>query len=170
MKTHCNRLLLALALAGTAGIAHGAQADIKVWADVDTTLALLKADGSPLPDVVELVHRPGQGLARWSEQVRIFSNDISKDVEVRLTDNVLLRPVVAAAGAVDVPLTVRLNGRALTPAAQDFAAGDLFNGALPGASIAMPLAVEQTILAPIQAAGLYEGMVSVVVAQKAGNP
>lgn len=168
MKTHYRRALLVLALAAASTSVHAVQTDIKVWADVDPTLALLRADGSALPDAVQLTYNPVSGLNPWSEQVRIFSNDEDKDIEVRLANAPSL--VSLRAGAAAVPLTVSLNNRALAVAAQDFTAADLFDGALPGASIAMPLRIAQTTQAPITTAGQYEAIVSVVMAQKTTSP
>lgn len=150
--------------------AHAIQTDIQVWADIDTTLALLKADGSPLPDAVRLDHSPATGLMPWSEQVRVFSNDTDKDVEIRLASDAALIPIVTAPGAVPVPLLVTLNRRPLTVAAQDFKSAELFDGAIPGASISMALGIAQAKQEKITAAGRYEGIVSVVMAQKTTSP
>ncbi len=160
---------LALALCTTALSAHAAEAHITVWANVDPTLSLLKADGSALPDAVQLPYRAGQGLSSWTERVRVFSNDTTLDIDVRLAEPAVLVPRVAAAGAVEVPLRVTLNGRELGIAPIDFTADQLFQGAIPGASIEMPLTVAQAVVAPITAAGLYDGPVSLVMAQKAGS-
>lgn len=159
----------ALALCVAAASAHAAEAHVTVWANVDPTLSLLKADGSALPDAVQLPYRAGQGLSSWTERVRIFSNDTTLDVDVRLAEPAVLVPRVAAAGAVDVPLRVSLNGRELGVAPIDFTADQLFQGAIPGASIEMPLTVAQAVPGPISAAGLYDGPVSLVLAQKAGS-
>lgn len=160
---------LALALCTTALSAQAAEAHITVWANVDPTLSLLKADGSALPDAVQLPYRAGQGLSSWTERVRVFSNDTTLDIDVRLAEPAVLVPRVAAAGAVEVPLRVTLNGRELGIAPIDFTADQLFQGAIPGASIEMPLTVAQAVVAPITAAGLYDGPVSLVMAQKAGS-
>jgi hypothetical protein len=170
MKASCRNAVAAIALAAASTSAHAIQADIKIWADVDPTLALLRADGSALPNGVALTYQPGQGLQPWKDQVRIFSNDPAKDIGVRLGNEAELRPVIAAPGAVPVPMTVTLNGRTLSVAEREFTASDLFDGALPGASIAMPLEFAQTTRGPIVAAGLYEGLVSIVLVQKAGSP
>lgn len=160
---------LALALCTTALSAQAAEAHITVWANVDPTLSLLKADGSALPDAVQLPYRAGQGLSSWTERVRVFSNDTTLDIDVRLAEPAVLVPRVAAAGAVEVPLRVTLNGRELGIAPIDFTADQLFQGSIPGASIEMPLTVAQAVVAPITAAGLYDGPVSLVMAQKAGS-
>lgn len=163
--------LAAIALLCAASLpAYAIQTDIKVWADVDTTLALMKADGSALTDVVQMSHNPASGLTAWSEQVRIFSNDTSRNVDVRLGNDAVLTPTVAATGAVPVPLVISLNKRVLTVAAQEFKASDLFDGAIPGASIAMELGIAQATPGKIAAAGLYEGMVTVVMAQTTSAP
>lgn len=170
MKINRSSAVLALVLAAAAVPAHAVQADIKVWADIDTTLALMRADGSALPDVVQMSHNPASGLVPWSDQVRIFSNDTTRDVAVRLGNPAELLPMIAAPGATAVPLTISLNDVALSTAEQDFTARELFDGALPGASIAMPLRIAQTTQERIGAAGLYEGIVTIVMAQKAGSP
>lgn len=170
MKPCCSNALLALVLAAAPTAAQAVQAEIKVWAEVDPTLALLKPDGQPLSTDAYMPYNPATGLSDWSEDVRIFTNDTGKDVQVRLTRAVELRPLVAASGATPVPLTVSLNGRALSPVLQDFAASELFDGALPGASIRMPLVIAQTYKVPIQAAGYYEGMVSIVMSHRTASP
>ena len=104
---------LGLAIFTAALSAHAVEAHITVWANVDPTLSLLRADGSALPADVEMPYRAGQGLSSWSERVRVFSNDTSLDVDVRLAEPAVLMPKVTAAGAVDIPLSVTLNGREL---------------------------------------------------------
>jgi hypothetical protein len=160
---------LGLAICTAALSVHAAEAHITVWANVDPTLSLLKADGSALPDAVQLPYRAGQGLSSWSERVRVFSNDTSLDVDVRLAEPAVLMPKVTAGGAVDVPLAVTLNGRELGLAPIAFTSDQLFQGAIPGASIEMPLTVAQATPGPIAAAGLYDGPVSLVLVQKASS-
>ena len=173
------KLFAAAALATASMSAHAVQADITVWADVDPTLALLKADGTPLSDVVEMAYRAGAagagstaGLVPWTEQVRVFSNDITKDIAVRLGSDPSLVPTMAGPTATAVPLSVRLNAVTLTTAGVDFDAATLFPGAgtQPGASISMPLTIAQTTPGPIAIAGRYEGIVSIVLVQKTGTP
>lgn len=165
MSIHGSRALLALALVSAVATAQAAQADIKVWADIDTTLALRSADGSVLPLQAELPFNPATGtLSAWSHQVRVFSNDITKDVDIRVNGTPELRPVVAGTGAKEIKLAVELNGRNLETD-RNFTASELFDGALPGASVAMPLRIGQEGSAPITAAGLYEGVVSIVLTQ-----
>ena len=52
--------LVAIALAAASTSAHAIQADIKVWADVDPTLALLRADGSADRSLQGLPRRIGR--------------------------------------------------------------------------------------------------------------
>ncbi|MER2178182.1 MAG: CS1 type fimbrial major subunit, partial [Stenotrophomonas maltophilia] len=73
------KLCLAVGLCAASISVHAAEAHIIVWADVDPTLSLLKADGTALDDSVELAYMPGSGLRPWSEQVRIYTNDRLKD-------------------------------------------------------------------------------------------
>ncbi len=166
--TLLRKLSLAAALATVSLSANAFDADIKVWANVDPTLALLKADGTALDSVVNMVHNPVSGLVPWSQQVRIYSNDESKDIEVRVGSTPQL--LNTDGGGTPVPLTVSLNGRALTVAAQDFTASDLFDGAMPGASIPMALRIAQTSPAPITRGGRYEGIVTIAMQQKTTSP
>jgi len=115
-----------------------------------------------------MVHNPVSGLVPWSQQVRIYSNDESKDIEVRVGSTPQL--LNTDGGGTPVPLTVSLNGRALTVAAQDFTASDLFDGAMPGASIPMALRIAQTSPAPIARGGSYEGIVTIAMQQKTTSP
>lgn len=166
------KLCLAIGLCAASISVHAAEAHIIVWADVDPTLSLLKADGTALDDSVELAYMAGSGLRPWSEQVRIYTNDRLKDVEVRLVQAVELLPTSNDAGARPVPMTVKLNNRELKTTVTDFTAAELFPGsdAGDGASIAMPLFVGQTTPGPITFAGRYEGLVSVALNQKAAAP
>ncbi|MFX1725204.1 CS1 type fimbrial major subunit [Stenotrophomonas sp. AS1] len=166
--TLLRKLSLAAALVTVSLSANAFDADIKVWANVDPTLALLKADGTALDSVVNMVHNPVSGLVPWSQQVRIYSNDESKDIEVRVGSTPQL--LNTDGGGTPVPLTVSLNGRALTVAAQDFTASDLFDGAMPGASIPMALRIAQTSPAPITRGGRYEGIVTIAMQQKTTSP
>lgn len=168
MHTILKKAALAAALVTASLSAHALDADIKVWATVDPTLALLKADGTALDSVVNMVHNPVSGLVPWSQQVRIYSNDEDKDIEVRVGSAPQL--LNTDGSGAPVPLTVSLNGKALTVAAQDFAASDLFDGALEGASIPMPLRIAQTNQAPIAKGGTYEGIVTIAMQQKTTSP
>lgn len=174
MFTIHKKAILALVLASASLSAHAVETDITVWATVDPTLSLLRADGTPLSDSVEMFYRAGNpgtgagaGLTPWTDLVRIFSNDITKDVQVRLGADAALAPDVAAVGATPVPLAVSLNGTQLTTTAQDFTAAVLFPGSdLEGASVTMPLAIAQKTPGAIAFGGQYKGIVTVIMAQK----
>lgn len=170
MNAILKKAALAAALATASLSANAAEANISVWAQVDTSLALLKDDGTALPDVVNLVHNPASGLSPWSQQVRIYTNDIAKDVEVRLVNAASLIATDAAGAAPSVPLTVTLNRQELTLVNTKSPAADLYSGGVPGGSVAMPLVVAQATRAPITVAGKYEGMVSIAMAQTTTSP
>ncbi|HIE5513428.1 TPA: CS1 type fimbrial major subunit [Stenotrophomonas maltophilia] len=168
MHTILKKAALTAALATASLSASAAENHITLWADVDPTLALLQADGSALPDAAELTHNPIAGLVPWERMVRIYSNDQDADVEVRLLSTPQLVHQDGTGAA--VPITVSLNRRALATTGQDFLASDLFDGAVTGASVAMPLTIAQTTPAPITAKGRYTGLVSIAMVQKAGTP
>ncbi len=169
MNTFLKKAALAAALATASLSAHAAEVDIAVWADVDPTLALLKADGTALDDSVRMVFNPDRGeLVDWTERVRIYSNSPDKDIEVRLgADPMLLRQ---GGGATPVPLAVSLNGEALSTTARTYDASMLFPGAADGASIPMDLRIAHSGAGTITVDGRYEGIVSIVMNQAAGTP
>lgn len=168
MSSILKKVALAAALATASLSANAAESHIKVYTNVDTTLALMKADGSALPDLITLAHIPGQGLNAHTERVRIYTNDEDKDIEVRLTADPSL--VLRSGGGTAIPLAVSLNKKRLTVAAQDFIASDIYDGALPGASVVMDLQIGQATRAPITVAGEYEGIVSIAMVQKTASP
>lgn len=170
MSSIIKKAALAAALATVSLSATAAESNISVWAQVDTSLALLKDDGTALPDTVNLVHNPHSGLVPWSQQVRIYTNDIGKDVEIRLVNAASLTATDAASAAPGVPLRVSLNNTELTVASKDFAADALFDGGVPGGSVSMPLTIAQATRAPITVAGKYEGLVSIAMVQKTTPP
>jgi hypothetical protein len=99
MHAIIKKAALAAALATASLSAHALETKITVYADVDPTLALLRDDGTPLPDTVQLTHDPLRGLLPSTQQVRIHSNDETADIEVRLGhDPVLLNGATRAAG------------------------------------------------------------------------
>ncbi len=160
MNTILKKAALAAVLVTASLSANAAQTNITLTAEIDNTLTLLKADGSALPDAAKLTYNPTRGLngERWN--VRIFSNDTASDVEVRLQAPVELVPTTGL--GTNVPMTVALGGRSLSTTPIVFAAGDLYDGAIPDASVAMNLDVNQTTLEKL-AAGYYEGMASIVL-------
>ncbi|PSM13413.1 CS1 type fimbrial major subunit [Stenotrophomonas maltophilia] len=169
MHAILKKAALAAALATASLSAHAVDTRITVYADVDPTLALLRDDGSALPDTLSLTHDPLRGLLPATQRVRIHSNDEDADIEVRvgrafeLTDGT---------GANRVPMTVSLNNRPLSTTVEEFKAADLFTGAgsMPGESIPMPLTVAQTTPAPLTAKGRYEGLLHIIMNQKATTP
>ncbi|UQA69728.1 fimbrial protein [Stenotrophomonas maltophilia] len=169
MHATIKKAALAAALATASLSAHAVETKISVYADVDPTLALLRDDGSALPDAVTLTHDPLRGLVPSTQHVRIHSNDESADIEAKIGSAFVL---ANGDGKVTVPMTVSLNNRALAVTPVEFKAADLFTGAgsTPGASISMPLVIAQTTPAPIATKGAYTGIVNIVLNQKATAP
>ena len=139
---------------------------ILIYADVDPTLELLQSDGSPLPASMEMAYLPGTGLQPTSIGTRIFSNDIDKDMTIRLITSPVLANMTNPA-ATAVPLSVNFGGRALSTTGVALVAADLFPGGDPtSGSIEQMLEVKQATTGAITNAGRYEGMVSLVLTQQ----
>lgn len=166
MNTFLKKAALTAALVTASLSAHAAQTDITIVATVDNNMTLLRADGSALPDSVTMSYNPTRGLSTWRDQVRIYSNDVTTDIQVRLNSPVELVPTNTAGAPVPVPLTVSMKGKTLSTTVEDFTAAELFDGAIPNASVAMELSIAQTTLGKISAAGQYQGMASIVLSPK----
>ncbi|MGE8259098.1 MAG: CS1 type fimbrial major subunit [Stenotrophomonas sp.] len=171
MNSIIKKAALAAALATVSLSAHAVDTRISVYANVDTTLAFQQEDGSPLPDSITMNYlpefttgRPG-GLQDWTLSTRIFTNDDTKNIEVSLQNPLELVPTIGVIGATPVPMTVSLHGLELTAASQDLTATDLFDGAIPGVSKPLELAITQTTPGVLKS-GSYEGMATIVMRQK----
>ncbi len=171
MNSIIKKAALAAALVTASSSAFAIDTRISVYANVDTTLAFQQEDGSPLPDSITMNYlpdfttgRPG-GLEPWKLNTRIFTNDDSKNIEVSLQNALELVPTIGVIGATPVPMTVTLHGLELTAASQDLAATDLFDGAIPGVSKPLELAITQTTAGPLKT-GSYEGMATIVMRHK----
>jgi hypothetical protein len=116
MSNILKKAALAAALVTASLSANAAESHITVYTNVDPSLALMKQDGTALPDSIALDHVPGQGLNTHNERVRIYTNDEDKDVEVRLGHAPSLVPKSGIGAA--VPLTVSLNKLAWTTPAR----------------------------------------------------
>lgn len=156
--------------------AFAVQKDITVVADVDTTLELLQADGSALPQTVRMNYIPGAaadaqapaqkgGLQQVEIMTKILTNDVTKPVQVKLANAVVLAPMTNPSGPT-VPLTVMYNQVDLkTPLKLDAATifpASVTTGA--GASQSMPLTIKQTTPGSLPS-GNYQGVVSLLVTQ-----
>lgn len=57
-----SKLIVGIGMAAASLSATAAQSHIKLYTNVDTSLAPLRSDGSSLPNLIDLTHIPGQGL------------------------------------------------------------------------------------------------------------
>jgi len=165
---------LTLALMASAS-AFAAQKDITVIAEVDPTLDLLQSDGSALPQTVHMNYVPGVGLQPVSIQTKIFTNDIAKNVSMRVAIDPVLAPMTTSTPSTGVPLAVKYGGKTLSTTPVTFTTAELnfvSNGstgtppvASPvGSSQGMPLQIEQKTRGELPR-GNYQGVVSVVLTQ-----
>lgn len=143
-----------------------AEALITVTANVDDTLELRNADGTLLPQNLVMGYTPGVGLDGIDLPTRIFTNNMAKDIAVRLNGNPQLSHL-SNTNAPAIPLKVTLNGQALTTTDTDFKATTLYVGtAGTGSSVTLPLKIDQVTKGVVAAAGTYQGLVQIVLAQK----
>jgi len=146
-----------------------AQRDITVTAEIDPTVDITLANGSPLPTTATMQYLPGKGLSDYNEQVKIWSNTADRDLLVSLVNSPKLTD---STGTNSIDLSVKLNGNALTTTSTTMPFATTFPNGITNGSTAMPLVISQTNPGPATSAGSYSGVVSIVVAQAAAanNP
>ena len=143
-----------------------AQRDITVTADIDNTVDITLANGSPLPTTATMQYIPKKGLASYSEQVKLWSNATDRDLLVSLVNAPSLTDTN---GANPIPLKVSLNGNALSTTASTMTYATTFPNGIENGSSAMPLVISQAQPAEITTAGSYTGVVSLLVTQAAAS-
>lgn len=161
MRKFIKPLMIAAALAASFSTV-AVQKDITVNANVDAELDMTQADNTPLPASVDMQYLPGQGLQPYKLNTKIWSNDIAKDVQVRLVSAAQL---ANEAGTRQVPLTVVLGDKTLSTTDTTYAAADLFPGTLENGSQVLPLIFSQTTKGVLET-GKYSGVVSLLLLQK----
>lgn len=162
MKSNFKIALAAAALVTAFG-ANAVQRDITVTANIDPTVDVTRADGSALPAAVEMQYLPGKGLQAYKEQIKLWSNTADRALNVSLVSEPSLTD---AAGANAIPLSVSVNGKALTTTATSFDYATTFPSGVTNGSSAMPLVIAQKTPGVITSpAGTYSGIVSLVVTQ-----
>lgn len=159
-----NYKVAAAALASLFSVsAFAVQKDITVVADIDPTVELLQADGSALPQSLRMTYLPGVGLKNEKISTKIFTNDATQKVQVRLLSEPQLLAVTSP-NAPAVPLKVSFNGTELSTAAMDILPAALFPaGRIDDGSVPMDLTIAQKTLGVVTQAGTYQGVVSLVL-------
>lgn len=162
MKSNFKLALGAAALIA-AFSASAAQRDITVTADIDSSVDVTLADGSALPSSVALQYLPGKGLGAYKENVKFWSNVDKKDLNISLATSPSLTD---ASGRNAIPLSVTVNGAAVTTTASTLTFASLFpSGSITNGSSTMPLVISQATPGTIATSGKYSGIVSLVVTQ-----
>lgn len=146
--------------------ASAVQQDITVTADVDSTVSITKADGTALPDTVAMVYQAGRGLAPHSQNIKFWSNTANRNLNVSLA---AAPSLLDSTGANPIPLSVRIDGTAITTTATSFAFATTFPSGITDGSRVMPMVISQTTPGVITNSGRYSGIVSLIVTQAAAT-
>ncbi|SER20454.1 CS1 type fimbrial major subunit [Rosenbergiella nectarea] len=141
-----------------------AQQDITVTAQIDPTVDITLDDGSPLPTTATMQYLPGKGLGDYSRQVKLWSNNVDRDLLVSLVNSPSLTDET---GTNDIALKVTLNGSELSTSSKTMTYATTFPNGIEHGSTVMPLVISQATPGLITKAGRYTGIVSIVVAQAA---
>lgn len=164
MKTFITPLILTVVM-GLSANALAVQKDITVTANVDATLDLTTDTGAVLPSTLAMGYMPGTGLMPVTQQTKIFTNDVVKDIKISLAGEAKLLDTVGTNA--EIPLTVKFGDTALTTTPATLTATTLFpTGDSTNGSIIQPLMISQTTQAAV-ASGNYSGVVSLILTQAA---
>lgn len=162
MKNFVKATILSMLLA-SAFSSQATENNITVQATVDPTVSLTLADGSALPSTVTMQYQAGRGLVAYRNNVKLWSNDATKNLQINLG---AVPKLTDQNGANPIELAVSLNGVTLSATASTFTAASLFpDGKNTNGSTSFPLVISQKTLAPVTAAGNYSGVVNIVVTQ-----
>lgn len=156
---------VAIAIMGFSLNAMAVQKDITINANVDPYLDMTLSDAQPLPASVLMQYIPGNGLAPYAMQTKIWSNNYS-DVNIKLANDVLLYD--RAGSATTVPITVSYGGQPLSTAARTMTKEFLFPGGtttVSTGSIEQELKFTQTDAGTEITEGNYTGVVGIVLTQ-----
>lgn len=141
-------------------------AEINVTANIDSTLEIRNADGTPLDKNVSMSYTPGTGLDPFTTMTKIYSNDTTKGVTVRVASAPFMVHTTKPSAAT-IPLKVSYLGKELSTTVVTLTAAELFTGSGSDASVPAALTIEQATRAAVTESGVYQGIVSIVFAQGA---
>lgn len=159
-------VMVGAALCVTALNVSAVQRDITITADIDPTVDITMADGSPLVQSINMQYLPGKGLATNKQNVKLWSNAENKALNISLGSNPELTDV---SGQNKIPLAVSINGTALSTTASTLQYSSIFPAGIQNGSIVMPLSVSQKELGVAKTAGSYSGIVSLIITQATGG-
>lgn len=165
MKNNLKTFIGAAALMA-AFSASAVQRDITVTADIDSTVDVTLADGSALPASIAMQYLPGKGLDSHKQNIKFWSNAVNKDLNVSLASSPSLTD---GNGGNAIPLSVSVNGTALTTTAAVLTYASLFPTGITNGSAIVPLVISQANQQAAITSGKYSGVVSLVVTQATGT-
>lgn len=167
MKNFVKATILSMLFA-SAFSSHASENNITVQATVDPTVSLTLADGTALPSTVTMQYQAGRGLVAYKNNVKLWSNDATKNLQINLG---AVPKLTDQNGANPIELAVSLDGVTLSTTASTFTAASLFPGGTnTNGSTPLPLVISQKTFAPVTTAGNYSGIVNIVVTQATSTP
>lgn len=139
------------------------ESDITVNANVDPSYGILMADGTPLPESINMTYAPGVGLSNWQKNVTFYTNIDKTNINLRLKNAACITDPVSMD---NISLTVSVNGQALSTTDTSFNWATLFpKGVGKGATLPLTIAqdTKTTPKSAIKSAGQYSGVVTLVM-------
>ncbi|VVE11479.1 CFA/I fimbrial subunit B [Pandoraea aquatica] len=150
--------------------ANAAEVVIDLTATIDPTLSVQQANGSPMPQSLDMAYNAATGdVMSETIQTRLYTNDPTQNVDVRLGAASTLVHVTNASVA-PIPLTVRLDGRTITTTNTRLTAAETWTGSATGESRTLPLSVAgRAAGANPPTAGRYVGRLEMLIVASAAE-
>ncbi|ODP33910.1 CS1 type fimbrial major subunit [Pandoraea sp. ISTKB] len=169
MKTF-KQLAAVAALAFPMAAANAAEVVIDLSANIDPTLSVLQANGSPMPQSLELAYNAAtRDVVAPTLQTRLYTNDITQNVGVRLGSVPSLIHTTNSATP-PIALTVQLDGVNIVATDTTFNAADIWTGVQTGESKTLPLVVSGRASGTgLPTAGRYAGRLELLIVASASN-
>lgn len=139
------------------------ESQITVNADIDPDYGMLTAEGTPLPESIDMNYLPSEGLKPWQHNVTFYTNIDKTNMVLSLKDDAVITDPVSMNS---INLNVSVNGQTITKSGTSFDWGTVFPKGI-GRGATLPMTISQdTSKSPvsnIKSAGKYSGTVTLVI-------
>ncbi|NRH23406.1 CS1 type fimbrial major subunit [Pantoea stewartii] len=139
------------------------ESQITVNAEIDPDYGMLTAEGTPLPQSIDMIYFPGVGLKTWEHDVTFYTNVAQTNMLVSLKDDAV---ITDPSSLNSINLNVSVNGQTITKSGTSFDWAKVFPKGI-GRGATLPMTISQdTAKSPvsnIKSAGKYSGTVTLVI-------
>jgi len=139
------------------------ESQITVNAEIDPDYGMLTAQGTPLPQSIDMTYIPSVGLKTWEQDVTFYTNIDNTNMVLSLKDDAV---ITDPSSLNSINLNVSVNGQTITKSGTTFNWAKVFPKGI-GRGATLPMTISQdTSKSPvsnIKSAGKYSGTVTLVI-------